>query len=105
MKPEDQLNEILMHLEDLQNSAADMQKNILDLAINYDSLHESTPENTEVHPELKSTFDTMKDVLSEKMMHTENMVNNALDQKRIADISNFMMVLQKAMEDSNDILD
>lgn len=105
MKPEDQLKEIMMHLEDLQNSASDMQNNISNLVTSYDSLHESTPENTEVHTELKYTLDNMKDVLSEKMSHTENMVNTALDQKRIHDISNFMLILQKAMEDSNDILD
>lgn len=99
MTPEEQLAEIFKHLEDLQNSVIDMHGNLSGIHDSYGEMKSHTSEQMEVHPDLDVSMNNIKDMLEQKMKHTETMIQNAFDPVRIDHITNFMDIMNKAMTD------
>ena len=94
MTPEEQLNKILGHLEELQNLTIDLHSNISDLSVAHSEL--SHP-SSDVHPDLANDIGVMHSILSAKMDHTETMVQNLLHPDRINHLTNFMSVMNDAL--------
>lgn len=94
MTPEHQFNKIIEHLEQLQNLTLELNTNLQDISQTHTEL--SHPDS-EIHPDITQGISDMHSILSEKMNHTEQMVQNILHPDRIDHLSNFMNVLNDAL--------
>lgn len=100
MTPEHQLIQIFGHLQDLQYSTLDLDEKIKKLS----ELHTELPvSDSQIDNQLPQNLSEIQTVLSSKMDHTEQMIQNMLHPDRIDQIVNFMKVMNDAMNDVNDI--
>lgn len=94
MTPEEQLNKIIEHLSEIEDATLDLNNSIAELS----SLHSSfVGTETEAHDDVINQIGDIQSSLSNHMSHTEEMVANLLHPDRIEQLTNFMQVMEKAM--------
>lgn len=98
MHTEKHLETILYHLQDLQNTVQSLQNSASELNISYtpDTL---PPTNVEIdHEDIKNSINNLSEILSEKMVKTEQLTKSALHPDRIDQLTNFFKVMQDTMD-------
>ena len=87
MTPEDKINKLFSHLNELQDITNELNINVQNLSIVHGNL--SAPES-DMHPDVVQNVTDMHSIIATKMAHTENMVSSLLDSQRIEHLTNFI---------------
>lgn len=94
MTPQQQLMEIFAHIQSLENSTSELSDRINSLS----QLHSELPtSDSEINTEFPQNVNEMHTVLSNKMTHTEQMIENMLHPERMNQLVNFMVVMHDAV--------
>lgn len=94
MTPEEQLNKIIEHLSEIESATIDLSNSIADLS----SVHSSfVGTESEIHEDIVNQVTDIHSSISDHMSQTEEMVTNLLHPDRLEQLSNFMQVMDKAM--------
>lgn len=94
MTPEEQINQIIGHLSELQDATLELQNNINNLSDVHMNMKES---DSGIHEDITNQIGDMHSILSQKMSHTEQMVTNLLHPDTMDQITNFINVMNDAM--------
>ena len=94
MTPEEQLNKILEHLSGLHDTTLELNNSIEELSSIHSDMQTS---DTDIHNDVVNQITDMHSSISTHMTHTEQMVANLLHPDRIDHLTNFMKVMDQAM--------